>query len=147
DPRMAQKVANRLAQLFIEETVQSRKQQVGEAYQFIESELEDAKRELEKREEALRRYKEEHMGTLPEQRTATPSTLQRLQLEQQAVSESLRAAMDRVVTLESGGAARSSPGLADPRAELNTLRAHLSTLRTRYTDEHPDVRALLIQIA
>jgi len=147
DPHMAQKVANRLTQLFIEETVQARKQQVGEAYQFIESELEDAKRELEKREEALRHYKEAHMGTLPEQMNANLSTLQRLQLEQQAVAESLRAAMDRLVLLESAAPVGKAGAVVDARSELTQLRGQLAALRTRYTDEHPDVKAVLTQIA
>ncbi len=145
DPHMAQKVCDRLAQLFIDETVRSRKQQVGEAYAFIESELEEARRQLEQREQALRRYKEEHMGTLPEQLNANLSTLQRLQLEQQALSEGMRSAMDRVALLESGSA-RSGAG-TDGRAEILQLKAQLASLRTRYTNEHPDVQALLGHIA
>ncbi len=145
DPHIAQKVANRLTQLFIDEAVQARKQQVGEAYQFIESELEDARRQLEQREEAVRRYKEEHMGTLPEQMTANLSTLQRLQLEQQAVSESLRAAMDRLVLLET--APPDKRASMDPKSQVSELRSQLASLRVRYTDEHPDVRALRSRIA
>jgi polysaccharide biosynthesis transport protein len=146
DPVMAQKVCNRLAQLFIDETVQSRKQQVGEAYAFIEAELQEARRQLEDREQTLRKYKEQHMGALPEQQNANLQTLQRLQLEQQSVSESLRAGMDRIVTLESAAAARPTP-TNDARAGLVQLKAQLASLRTRYTDEHPDVQALLGQIA
>jgi polysaccharide chain length determinant protein (PEP-CTERM system associated) len=147
DPAMAQKVADRLAQLFIDETVQSRKQQVGDAYQFLETELQESKKELEKREEALRRYKEQHMGTLPEQMNANLATLQRFQLEQQAVSENLRSAMDRLVALESAPAPTlGKTGPVDPRGEIALLRSQLATMRTRYTDEHPDVRSLLTQI-
>ncbi len=145
DPPMAQKVANQLAQLFIDETVQARKQQVGEAYQFIESELAEARRQLEQREEALRRYKEQHMGRLPEQLNANLSTLQRLQLDQQGVAESLRAALDRLAALESGPA--KPVAASDPRTDLAVLRGQLASLRSRYTDEHPDVQALLGQIA
>lgn len=144
NPQMAQKVADRLAQLFIEEAVQARKQQVGEAYQFIESELAEARRQLEQREEALRSYKEQHMGSLPEQLNANLSTLQRLQLEQQGVSENLQAAMDRLVVLESGTA--KAAGDSDSR-DLTQLQNQLASLRTRYTDEHPDVQAVLGQIA
>lgn len=145
DPHMAQKVADRLAQLFIEETVQARKQQVGEAFQFIETELMEARRQLEQREEALRKYKEQHMGSLPEQLNANLSTLQRLQLEQQEISANLRAAMDRLVVLESG--ASKGAGARDPRADLAQLQSQLAALRSRYTDEHPDVQAVLGQVA
>ncbi len=147
DPATAQKVAHRLAQLFIDETVQSRKQQVGDAYEFLETELQEAKRDLGKREEALRRYKEQHMGTLPEQMNANLATLQRLQLEQQALSENLRSARDRLAALETAPAPTlGKAGPVDPRGEITLLRTQLGALRTRYTDEHPDVKALVTQI-
>ncbi len=141
DPRMAQKVANRVTQLFIEQAIEMRKAQVNDAYQFIESELDEARRQVEKREEALRVYKEEHMGTLPEQLNSNLATLQRLQIEYQAVSDSLRSAMDRVVMVESSTVVKGTPS-ADPRLELRQLKGDLASMRVRYTDEHPDVRSL-----
>jgi len=143
-PEMAMKVANRLATLFIEEATRSREEQVGEAYQFIETQLADSRRELETRESALRRYKEQHMGTLPEQTAANLSTLQRLQMEQQTVSESLRAATEHLIAVESNPA-RAAAAASD--TELGQLQTQLATLRGRYTDEHPDVRALKARIA
>ena len=144
DPQMAQKIANRVTQLFIEQAVESRKAQVTDAYQFIESELEEARRQVEKREEALRVYKEEHLGTLPEQLNTNLATLQRLQMEHQAVSDSLRSAMDRVVLIESSTIVRGVPnnGVVDARQQLQLMRGELAAMRVRYTDEHPDVRNL-----
>jgi polysaccharide biosynthesis transport protein len=144
DPAMAQRVANRLTQLFIDETIHARRQQVEEANRFIETELDDARLQLSSREEALRRYKEEHMGTLPEQLNANLSTLQRLQLEQQGVAESLRGALDRAALFERADA--TAPA-GTPETELQQMRSQLASLRARYTDEHPDVRALQERIA
>jgi len=85
------------------------------------------------------------MGTLPEQTGASLATLQRLQMEQQAVASSLQAALDRMHALEltpeltpAGGPVMAS--------ELDQLRGELRSLRQRYTDEHPDVQALLVRI-
>jgi polysaccharide biosynthesis transport protein len=144
DPRKAMEVTNRLATLFIEEKTESRGQQVEDAYTFIDGQVEEAKQDLEARETALRRYKEQHMGTLPEQLNSNLATLQALQLEQQTVGQSLRAAMERQTAIESSpvGAAAFAP---DP--ELTQLRTRLADLRLRYTDAHPDVRAVLAQIA
>jgi succinoglycan biosynthesis transport protein ExoP len=144
DPQIAQSVANRLASLFIEEVARGREQQVKGAYSFIENELVEARQQLEQREQALRRYKEQHMGTLPEQTAANLSTLQRLQAEQQSVTDSLRAAVERVSLLESNP---SRAAKADPATDLTQLHAQLQALRSRYTDEHPDVRALTARIA
>ncbi len=144
NPEMAMKVANRLATLFIEEATRSREEQVGEAYQFIETQLADARRELETREVALRRYKEQHMGTLPEQTPANLATLQRLQMEQQSVNENLRAATERLIAVESNP---TKAAAAASDSTLGQLQSQLATLRGRYTDEHPDVRALKARIA
>jgi polysaccharide chain length determinant protein (PEP-CTERM system associated) len=141
-PTKAQAVASRLATLFIEEAARDRESQVREAYEFFDSELSDLRRQLEEREQTLRRYKERHMGTLPEQTPANLATLQRLQLEHQTTSENLRAANQRLMEFE----ANPSQAVAAPAAELERLRSELQSLRARYTDEHPDVRAALSRL-
>ena len=116
DPKMAQAVTERLATLFIEESNQARKTQVEVTGEFIESQLLDARRQLEEKEKALRQYKESRMGRLPEQTGANLAILQRLQLEQQSVSDSLRSARERVLLIERGvSAAAAAPGSNDPR--------------------------------
>ncbi len=153
DPQKAMAVANRLAGLFIEEVSQEREEQVEGAYQFIESQLEVSRKELEVKEENVRRFKEQRMGNLPEQMPANLATLQRLQLEQQSLSLNLRAAKDREVVLEASVADQSraaASGTAvslDPSAELEQARAQLATLRGRYTEEHPDVRQVAGRVA
>ena len=148
DPKTAMMVADRLTGLFMEEVAGARQQQVSAAYQFIEQELQDARQQLEEKETALRDYKERHMGQLPEQVQANLATLQRLQLEQQSVADSLRKAQDAMLLLEAapvaGPGAPAGARAADPLAEM---RATLAQLRTRYTAEHPDVRALVARIA
>jgi polysaccharide chain length determinant protein (PEP-CTERM system associated) len=146
DPRMAMLVADRLTTLFMEEVVGARERQVSEAYQFIDSQMQVAREQLEQKEAALRQYKERYMGQLPEQVQANLATLQRLQLEQQSVADSLRKATDALLLLQSGGPAAAAAGPAAPDS-LEVLRAQLAALRTRYTDRHPDVKAVLSRIS
>lgn len=145
DPHTAMVVANRLAALFIEEVSRGREAQVAGAYSFVEGQLEEARQQLENREATLRGYKERHMGSLPEQLTANLATLQRLQAEHQAVTESLRLAAERLRQVEIDPTS-GAPG--DPAAqELSQARAQLAQLRLRYTEAHPEVRALSSRIA
>ena len=145
DPKMAMLVADRLTTLFMEEVVGASERQVSNAYEFIEKQLEGARTQLEQKEGALRAYKEQHMGQLPEQVQANLATLQRLQLEQQTTAEGLRKATDTMRLLEGGngtgeGGERS---LKTPSPDsLAVLKANLAILKTRYTEQHPDVRAL-----
>ncbi len=150
DPEKAAEVVNRLATLFIEETTRAQAAQVEDAYSFLETEVGEARRGLEEKEEAVRRYKEAHMGSLPEQSMANLSTLQRLQMQAQAVGQDLRAAVDRQAELERQIAELSSgdtvPEPKGPRKEISQLQSQLASLRTRYTDEHPDVQQVLARL-
>src|SRR5262245_28743969 len=142
DPKMAMLVADRLTTLFMDEVVGASERQVSNAYEFIEKQLEGARSQLEEKEGALRNYKEQHMGQLPEQVQANLATLQRLQLEQQTVSESLRKATDTLRILESGGTTNEDRFKTPAPDSLSVLKANLALLKTRYTEQHPDVRAL-----
>jgi protein tyrosine kinase modulator len=148
DPAMAMNVTNRLASLFIEEFRKSRKNQFESAADFLDSELGEARRQLDVKEEALRRYKEQNMGRLPEQMQATLSTLQGFRQELQGVEQNLELAEARLERLtsrqtsETVAASSASPG----PSEREQLEGELQRLRLRYTDEHPDVKALVARL-
>ncbi len=150
DPRKARDVAGRLATLFIEETTVERGRQAEAASDFMASQVEESALALEAKDKALRQFKERHMGSLPDQLQTNLATLQRLQLEQQTVTESLRAARDRQVVVEKNLADQmrvSASSGTDPVSELPQLQSELASLRGKYTDEHPDVQALRARIA
>lgn len=143
-PKMAMDMANRLATQFIEEAGKARAEQVAGANEFIETQLEEARKALEAKETEMRIFKERHMGLLPQQLGANLATVQRIQGDKQSVEASLRIAEEKLEQLEKSGEA----GGTTPGSELtpSQLRAQLVTLRARYTDEHPDVRALVARI-
>jgi uncharacterized protein involved in exopolysaccharide biosynthesis len=146
DPAMAMRVVDRVARFFMEDVAGTQQRQISAAYAFIQSQLQDARQQLERKEAALRSYKEQHMGQLPEQVPANLATLQRLQLEQQTVSESVSRASEVLLSLES---AASTPGEveATPAPDpLLGMKAALVQLRTRYTEAHPDVKALTARV-
>jgi polysaccharide chain length determinant protein (PEP-CTERM system associated) len=151
DPVNAMRVVNRLAGLFIEDVERERRAKVEGAADFLDSELKEARAALEEKEETVRRFKESRMGSLPEQTAANLATLQRLQLEQQATSSSLREVRDRMLglkagTADSGGQRPALPLAARSELQLPQLRKELEALRTRYTAEHPEVKALEARI-
>ena len=157
DPLKAQEVTDRLARLFIDETVKARAQQVEGAVDFLVTQVKDARTELETKDAALRKYKEERMGKLPEQLDANLATMQMLQREMQMVEESLmfarekQDALARAVGRSSGpapGAAAAAGIAAAPGSpELTELNQKLAELRGRYKDAHPDVESLRSRIA
>lgn len=164
DPERAKKLAERLASMFIEETSGARARQVQGANEFIDTQLVETKSQLEQVEGALKQIKQRYMGMLPNQLEANLSTLQRMELERQSVSEQIRVAKERRSLLErqlalqsqmnepeaqlipdlpAEGSAQGPPGVAS----LPALQAYLAQLLTRYTAEHPEVMATRKRIA
>src|SRR5262249_3745158 len=90
DPLVVMKVTNTLASLFIEENLRIREQQAAGTSEFLVNEHMEAKRELEKQERALKEFKEQHMGALPEQMNANLRTLDRLQVELQTINDAIK---------------------------------------------------------
>ncbi len=151
DPRKAQEVTDRLATLFIDESVKAREHQVEDAVDFLVTQVSDARKELEKKDVALRRFKEERMGRLPEQLEANLATMEMLQRELHSVEESLFLAREKQDALARGVSRSNQEGLPASDTSvpggLEGLRAQLAALRDRYTDEHPDVQTLRSRIA
>ncbi len=160
DPVLITKVANALANMFVEENLKLRESQAKSTAEFLATQLETVARELKQREEALKEYKTAHMGELPEQRQSNLAMLDRLTQQLETIQENLRRAEDRKLLLQrqlvderenamrrlatsgtfntSSGSGRSNDGTVT----VDDLRAKLKALRNRYTDEHPDVIAL-----
>ena len=70
DAQTAKKVTERLASLFIEENLRDREGLAEGANQFLESQLDDARRKLVEHETKLADYKRQYNGELPSQTQA-----------------------------------------------------------------------------
>ncbi|MGH8068029.1 MAG: GumC family protein [Candidatus Entotheonellia bacterium] len=164
DPLTVMKVTNTLATLFIEQNLKLRELQAEGTSEFLEYQLAEAKRQLEKQEQALKEFKELHMGALPPQMDANLRTLDRLQLELQSVGEALKTAEERKISLEKfrielkniddalrnigDGTLATPPGGTPDGSTLSLpkLREELAKLQTVYNDNYPDVIVLKSQI-
>jgi polysaccharide chain length determinant protein (PEP-CTERM system associated) len=156
DPRIAQKVTERLASLYIEENLRDRANLAEGTNQFLESQLEDAKRRLVDHEKKLEEYRRQHAGQLPTQLQSNLQAIQNAQMQLQAVSESINRARERRLLLERQLADAqtlviptfATPGLPVPDAtptaaqQLENAQARLDLMRLRYTPDHPDVKSL-----
>jgi polysaccharide chain length determinant protein (PEP-CTERM system associated) len=159
DPKTAQKVAARLASLFIEENSRDRENLAESTNVFLESQLEDAKERLLVYEQKLQVFRQLHAGELPSQLESNLRATQALQLQLQSVSESLNRARERRLLVERQlvdaqtlpialTQPLGSPAILDnqspPSAELQleTAKNRLEAMKLRFTAEHPEVRGL-----
>jgi polysaccharide biosynthesis transport protein len=158
-PQMAQQVTGELTNLFINENLEVRQQQSEDTTQFLESQLESARKTLADQEQKIREFKGQHVGEMPGQLASNIQILQGLQSQLQNEEDSLNAARQQHVYLQTladqyramqaapKGADGVPTGLPALDQELEKLKAQLADLSSHYTDRHPDVRKLKDQIA
>jgi len=160
-PYVTMEVTNRLSHLFIDENLKLRELAVDSTTKFLGNELDMAKKKLKSQENAFRRFKERHMGSLPEQLDANLKTLDRLQLAFETVSASIKTTqererflteqLERMKTMTVVGTSKVSLpvsgtdlSLPDPLAiELSKLRNEEARLLSIHKANYPDV--VLIQ--
>jgi polysaccharide chain length determinant protein (PEP-CTERM system associated) len=158
DPRTAMRVAERLAGLFIEENLQDRAVLAESTNQFLESQLEEARRRLVEHERKLEDFRRQYSGQLPDQVQANLQVLSNTQMQLQSLIESAARDRDRRLILERQLADLTSPEAtslpaalelpADPTQmpsgssaaqQLEVARAALRQMELRLRPEHPDI--------
>jgi len=138
-------VANQLASRFIEWNLATRTGQVETTTQFLTSQLQKTKQDLEEQEHKLREFKMAHVGEIPEQQATNMQMLAQLNAQMQANSDALnRLDMQRTVLLRGDGQTVTATGLrplserARLEAEKRQLEEKLADLRRKYTADFPD---------
>ncbi len=157
-PYTAQQVTNELATMLISETVENGIQNSHNINQFLDAQLEEARKTLAEQDAKVREFNDRYMGELPGQTQANLQILTGFQAQLTAEEDALGRAKQQNVYFQSllsqyrSQAEVPRPG-QDPvglpaiNATLDRLRAQLTDLSSRYTDEYPDVRKLKEQIA
>src|SRR5579862_2698090 len=160
NPEMAQKVTSELTNLFINENLEVRQQQSEDTTQFLETQLEAARKTLADQEDKVRQFNAQHVGEMPGQLASNLQILQGLQSQLQNEEDALNAARQQHVYLQTladqyrtmqaspKGSDGTTVGLPALDQELAKLKAQLADLMSRgYTDRHPDIRKVRDQIA
>jgi polysaccharide chain length determinant protein (PEP-CTERM system associated) len=155
DPGLVMRVTNGLATFFIDENLKVREAQAVSTGDFLHDELETMRSRLVVVEKRLEDYRKTHMGALPEQLETNLRMLDRLQMQLSDKTAALHEENARIVAL--GGQIEANRQIL---AEYNTsvieggdtvsieqLRAQLASLKSSYTDNHPDVIRLKAKIA
>ena len=157
DPVRAQRIANRLASIFVDENSKSRAERAEDTSMFIATQLRTSQARLADLEGRLRQSKEAHMGQLPEQTQANLQMLAGLRQQFEANATSLRGEQDRLTMVErqieaykqDGETAQASKGrdATNPETRVYMLQQELAAARASYTAKHPEVIRLEDELA
>jgi polysaccharide biosynthesis transport protein len=151
-PERTQRVAEKLAQVFVEEHSRSREVQAEGTTEFLSAQQRAAQDRIADLEKRVRTAKELHMGKLPEQTAANLQTLAGVRTQLESTSNNLRSEQDRLTLLErqlqqmkdgfySAPTAAGGPA-ATPQQRVVALQRELDLARSKYTDKHPEVQIL-----
>ena len=155
DPKTVQKVAQRLADTFVEENARDAVERSRTTSDFIERESQKSKTELERATGELARFYQEHPELIPEG-TADPrapgaavraigkaakSAAKRPRYVIKGASPELRAMLAEKGRVEAQLSLVSQPRAApsEREQELADARRELAHLRARFSEDYPDV--------
>jgi polysaccharide chain length determinant protein (PEP-CTERM system associated) len=162
EARTAMRVCERVASLFIEENLRDREVLAEGTNQFLEAQLEDARRRLIETERKVEEYKRTYAGELPEQREANMQGLHNVEMQLQSLTEAMNRDRDRRLVVERLVGDAESPDAAPPMPptptrppaqigpdglpvgataaqQLEAAQAALQGMQTRLTPQHPDI--------
>src|SRR5687768_3187096 len=99
-PEPTQKITNRLADVFVDESSKRREVRAEETSMFIATQLNESQARLLELEGRLRVAKESFMGGLPEQTSANVAMVTGLQQQLETTGNAIRGEQDRLSVIE-----------------------------------------------
>jgi protein tyrosine kinase modulator len=157
-PEDAQRIVNRLAQVFVEENSRSREVIAADTSQFIEAQLRASETRLKGLEERLRGMKETFMGRLPEQTNSNLALVSAMQRQLESATTATRGEQDRLSMIErqieglqQGAddtvAATNGTPSGTAQSRVLALRRELAAAELSFTEKHPEIIRLKDEIA
>lgn len=149
--KLAQQVCGELTSMFMEENLRIRAQRAEGTNDFLGSQLDDAKRDLDQQDSKLAAFKRKYIGQLPgedqgnlnmltslnSQLDADTQALSQLQQTRTYTEAMLSTQLQSWQNLQASTGTSASPETLDQQVAKD--QAQLSELLSKYTETHPDV--------
>lgn len=151
----AQKIANELTTLFLNENVKNRQQKAAETTTFLDAELVRVSDHVSELEKQLSDYKLKNQGRTPDLSQTNQVSSERSYDDAQRIEREIAFLGERKASLQRQ-LAQTKPNLAvqgvagtiaDPQDRLVALQSQLAGMVGTYSEEHPDVKRLRREIA
>ena len=147
NPNTAFKVAKEISELFISESVINDQSKIRGELGFLESELEEARKQLEGMEKQRKEFIQGNFDTLPQNLNAAIARLENAQAQLASNTAMISSALVRRENLQRDYSllknrlpqAGTIPQSGDPVESIAQLESALSILLSRYHEKHPDV--------
>jgi polysaccharide chain length determinant protein (PEP-CTERM system associated) len=161
NPEVAKRVVEALLQLFVEGSLSDKRKDSDSARRFIDEQLETYRAKLVASEEAITAFKRRHLGLMPgegggyfarivDARTALREAelaLREAENSRDAIRRQIASLPNEPSLAEGGDPALEPRPESEIDARIRALEQKLDNLRLSYTEQHPDIVAIVPMIA
>lgn len=155
-PQLAQKVANEITSLYLNENLSTRRQMASQATHFLTEEANRVSQQISELERIMAEFKEKNVDRLPELNQFNIQLAERMDRDLSDVEQNIRAANERRIYLQSQLALINPRGMLygedggrilGPVDRLKALRAQYIGASAVYAPDHPDLIRMRKEIA
>lgn len=145
DPKRVADIVNTIVSVYIDEKMISRRTDTSEAYDFIQSQLQEYKGKLEESDKQIREFKEKNPNLIPQSETTLLSRLEGQQSNKIETDIRLKELLRKKENLRKQLAGEKELTVAfvtregSPQSRLSYLNNQLMLLMAKYTDNYPEV--------
>lgn len=152
---VAQQVCAQVTSMFTAQNLADRQRNAQDTTAFIQTQLDDAQRDLNEKDAKLAAFKAQHIGQLPPETQSNMNVMAGLTTQLDGVNQAINRAQTEKALFNSMltqalATAQNSEQKGDPellQKQLEDLQTQLSVAQSKYTDDHPDVKSLKARIA
>src|SRR4051812_37851829 len=156
-PKNVADVTNAIAAFYVSANDSMRSQEAVSTSQFLRDQLLEAKRALDRQEQAVTEYTTRYSGQLPQQVGVNLATLERMNTqlrlngEQQIrlieQREKLLEGLDDPNAITRAENSDASPEMIERLKQIEKVKTDLAAMQTKFTAKHPDVVRLQDQLS
>ena len=145
NPKEARDFVNALVNDYIEQSIADRRNAALGVYTFLSEQMADYKKKLDDSDQKIRQFMQSHPNVMLQASSASATRLDALQTAQVDTQIKLNELMDKrnEIVMELSGKKKLSANLSGRdgsyQSRLNELNNKLVLLRTKYTDQYPEV--------
>jgi polysaccharide chain length determinant protein (PEP-CTERM system associated) len=147
NPMVVQQVDNVLASLYLDENLKVMGQQSEGTSKFLEEEMKSVQANLAELEKKITAYKEKNPRDLPELYQFNLQSLDWVERNYAQLDDQLRTLREKESSLQTQLVTIAPDTVRQDKDRLKELRVALVDLKTRYSDEYPDVIKTRAEIA
>ena len=155
EPSKVQKVANVLSSFFLEEDLRRREELASVTTDFLDQESENLKKQIHILENKISRFKQAHIGELPEFSNVNLQAIARLERELDRIIARISTLKEQKIYLKAQIASveplrpivtEQGKVTRNPKERLKALRLQLLSLQSTLSEKHPDIKKLKKEI-